>query len=133
MEESEGGRRERWKGGEKRGERERWREEEWCGEMEGGDSEAHSPGLVVAHFHPFRLFVVVVAVFGAGLSFASAVSLFVAGGLMSVGCRQLWVIDVWAGCCFVVVSSCFVMLLSRCTIHMVATSPCWRCGPCIWV
>ena len=40
---------------EQRREGERWREEEWCGVMEGGDSEAHSPGLVVAHFRSFRL------------------------------------------------------------------------------
>ena len=33
---------------------ERWREEEWCGVMEGGDSEAHSSGLVVAHFRSFH-------------------------------------------------------------------------------
>ena len=99
--------------------------------------------------------VVAVGVLEAGLLFMGAASSFVGGGarpwvvyvvrgwggLMFVGCRyctcmgwgQLWVIDEWGGRCFIVVSSWCVVLLLRCTICMVATSPCWRRGPCIWV
>ena len=56
-------------------------------------------------------FVVAVGVLGAGLSFMGTGSSFVAGGLM----------------CGVVV------VLPRCTVRMVATSPCWLRGPCIRV
>ena len=93
--------------------------------------------------------VVVVVVLGVGLSlwaprrrlwssFAGSVR---RSWLMFVGCgcrtRVGWgrscVIDEWSGRCFVVVSLWCVVLLPRCTVHMVATSPCWRRGPCIRV
>ena len=95
------------------------------------------------------LLVVVVVVLGVGLSLwvprCRSWSSF-AGGvhrswLMFVGCGcrtrmgwgWSWVIDEWGGRCFVVVSSWCVVLSPHCTVHMVATSPCWRRGPCIRV
>ena len=41
------------------------------------------------------------------------------------GVRALWVIEEWGGGCFIMVSLWCVVLSSRCTVHMVATSPCW--------
>ena len=66
---------------------------------------------------------------------------FMAGGLMSMGCGcrihmgwgLSWAIDVWGGCCFVMVLSWFVVLLSHCTVRMALMLPCWQGGPCIWV